>query len=221
MTNKNHICSFVQRARRLTPKRKNIFDELSATYILNTKDGLIDYYKIFHRHELITLEIGFGMGDWLWHMITNQPEKNFIGIEVHQPGVAKLLEKLHTEPHNNIKIYNDDAMIVLEKCIPNNSLEQVLLFFPDPWPKRRQHKRRIVQPVFAQLIYKKLAHNGTFQMLTDCQDYAEHSKKVLQQTLDKANITLTEKENDGGYVTKFSQRAIMAGQKIYEITFVK
>lgn len=214
----HHIRSFVQRARRLTPKKQQILTKLSSRYLLHVNNGRIDFNSIFPHSAPIILEIGFGMGDSLWQMIKTQPAKNFIGIEVHSPGVSTLIEKLATEPHDNIKIYHDDAIVVLKQCIPDKSLQQILLFFPDPWPKRRQHKRRIVQLEFIELISQKLIPNGTFHMLTDCQDYARHSQKIIQQT--QPQTTFKEK-NSSLYTTKFSQRALQAGEKIYEISFTQ
>lgn len=261
-----HIRSFAPRARRLTPQRQRAFDELQQQYILEIKagaTGLTTCLNTFPVAQPITLEIGFGMGEMLWHLVQNHPDCNFIGIEVHRPGIANFLAKLKTaatlqqRPYNNVRLFNDDAVVVLKKCIPEQSLKKIMLFFPDPWPKKRHHKRRLVQPSFTALIAAKLEPAGTFHMITDCQSYAEHSQSVLAATpnlqeqqvkciwgpeqakaetpssLAQAEFRPAAQTNSPPLaqilaqttalplITKFAQRALDQGSKIWELVFSK
>lgn len=227
---KRHIKSFVIRSRQLTTKRQNIFDSLSSKYLLQSDTKIDDLTYLFPNtcKQDIVLEIGFGMGDYLWHLLTTQPNNNFIGIEVHQPGVAKLLEKLseHLPLHENIKIYNSDAIDILTKVLPDNSLSKIFLLFPDPWQKRRQAKRRIVQANFVKLIQHKLKDYGEFFMATDCQDYAEHAYKTIAENLlnNRHTVTLQSYKADEmieQLPTKFAKRAIDGSGMIYIIKMLK
>lgn len=217
-----HIKSFVKRSRQLTAKRQHIFTTLSNKYLLQTDLPILNISDIFPQspNNDNILEIGFGMGDYLWHMINHKPNCNFIGIEVHQPGVAKLLEKLYEHPYENIRIYNADAIDVLNKALPNESFSQILLLFPDPWQKRRQAKRRIVQENFIKIIQRKLVHNGEFFMATDCKDYAEHVYKTITNSLSSSSVSVIFESHQANAVieqlpTKFAKRAINGSGMIY------
>ncbi|MBT8116845.1 MAG: tRNA (guanosine(46)-N7)-methyltransferase TrmB, partial [Gammaproteobacteria bacterium] len=147
-----------------------------------------------------------------------QPEHDFIGIEVHRPGVGHLLKLLEERAIDNVRIYHADAVKVLKECLPDGSLDRVLLFFPDPWHKKRHHKRRIVQPAFIQLLGKKLKAGGILHMATDWEDYAEHMLAVMQASGDFRKCAGT-----GGYsprpVTKFEQRGRRLGHDVWDLVF--
>src|SRR5690554_2857738 len=161
---KKAIRSYVIRAGRITLGQKTAFDDWWPQLGLSLHKGAINPRDIFAREAPLVLEIGFGMGDSLLEMARQEPEKNFIGIEVHPPGVGRLLARVAEEGLTNIRVYCDDAVEVLAQCIPDASLETLQLFFPDPWHKKRHHKRRIVQPEFAQKIRQKLKIGGCFHM---------------------------------------------------------
>ncbi|EKE01862.1 MAG: hypothetical protein ACD_21C00032G0005 [uncultured bacterium] len=218
-----HIRSFVKRHRHLPPNKQQIFDEAWKIYGLEVTPTPISTPKIFNRNTSLVLEIGFGMGTTLLHAAPKHPEQDFIGIEVHQPGIANLFAQLKIQPLNNIRVYNADAVIVLQQCIPDTSLDKVLIFFPDPWPKKRHHKRRLIQPKFIELLHKKLKPQGILHIATDWEDYANLTVTVL--TNNPAFTALTDQEAASllseRIPTKFEQRGKKQGHKIFDLLFVK
>jgi tRNA (guanine-N7-)-methyltransferase len=222
MNKTKHIRSFVIRQRRLAPNKQKIFDEAWKIYGLNSTSGKISLEKTFGRNAPLVLEIGFGMGLTLFNSAKKYPEHDFIGIEVHQPGIVALLAQLKTQALNNIRIINADAVMVLEQCIPDNSLEQVLIFFPDPWPKNRHHKRRLIQPEFIALLQKKLKSKGILHIATDWEDYANHILAVLKNN--PAFMALEPHESSRFLTdrisTKFEQRGKKQGHKIFDLLFI-
>ena len=207
-----HIKSFVKRHRKLRPNKRKILDELWEIYGLN---------KVFDREAPLVLEIGFGMGLTIFNSAKNYPEQDFIGVEVHEPGIVNLLAKLKTDPLNNICIYNEDAVIVLRQYILDDSLTKVLIFFPDPWPKNRHHKRRLIQPEFIALLQKKLKSKGILHIATDWEDYANHITAVLK--LNPAFTVLGPPKSlpflADRISTKFEQRGKKQGHKIFDLLF--
>ena len=172
------IRSFVRREGRITRSQQRALDELLPVYGLPS-DRPIDPATVFGRSAPLTLEIGFGNGDSLATMAAQDPASDFIGIEVHRPGVGHLLLELERREIGNVRVICDDAMQVARDCLPDGSLDRILLFFPDPWPKKRHHKRRIVQPAFAELVAAKLGAGGILHMATDWEPYAEHMLAVM------------------------------------------
>lgn len=226
MTDKNiplrTIKSFVIRAGRMTQGQKNAIDTGWSDYGLDLSAGLLDYNHLFNRTAPTTLEIGFGMGQSLCSMAEQTPDQNFIGIEVHKPGVGALISLLQEKNLHNVRVFNNDAIEVLNQCIADNSLDRLLLFFPDPWHKARHHKRRIVQAEFAQLVRKKLKIGGIFHMATDWQPYAEHMLEIMQQAEGYQNLS-----TDETYVarpeerpkTKFEMRGERLGHGVWDLKF--
>lgn len=218
------VRSFVKRAGRTTEGQEKALEEVWPVMGLEIKDGLVDFNEIFGREAPVVLEIGFGMGDSLLEMASREPHKNFVGIEVHSPGVGRLLSNANEEGLTNIRVYAEDAVEVFKQCIPDNSLDTLQLFFPDPWHKKRHHKRRIVQPDFAQSIRKKLKVGGYFHMATDWENYAEHMMEVMS-----AAEGYTNKMGEGQYspqpewrpVTKFQRRGERLGHGIWDLMFEK
>ena len=212
------IRSFVRREGRFTPAQKRAFDELWPKYGIENDGSQIPCISP------CVLEIGFGNGASLAQMAMAEPAAHFIGIEVHRPGVGNLLQLIEQNAIRNIRIVCDDAVEVLEQRIADNSLDRVQLFFPDPWPKKKHHKRRIVQPVFAQLVRRKLKPGGVWHMATDWQDYAEHMLEVMNAAEGFSNISAT-----GEYVerpetrplTKFEQRGHRLGHGVWDLIFEK
>ncbi|SFF82921.1 tRNA (guanosine(46)-N7)-methyltransferase TrmB [Neptunomonas qingdaonensis] len=218
------VRSFVKRAGRTTEGQQKALEDVWPVMGLEVKNGPVVFSEVFGRDAPVVLEIGFGMGDSLLEMASREPDKNYIGIEVHTPGVGRLLSNANDEGLTNIRIYAEDAIEVLAKCIPDNSLDVVQLFFPDPWHKKRHHKRRIVQPDFAQNLRKKLKVGGYFHMATDWENYAEHMMDVMS-----AAEGYTNKMGEGQYspqpewrpVTKFQKRGERLGHGMWDLMFEK
>ena len=218
------VRSFVKRAGRTTEGQQKALEDVWPIMGLEVKNGPVVFSEVFGRDAPVVLEIGFGMGDSLLEMASHEPEKNYIGIEVHTPGVGRLLSNANDEGLTNIRIYAEDAIEVMAQCIPDNSLDVLQLFFPDPWHKKRHHKRRIVQPDFAQNLRKKLKVGGYFHMATDWENYAEHMMEVMS-----AAEGYTNKMGEGQYspqpewrpVTKFQKRGERLGHGMWDLMFEK
>ena len=214
-TYKRTIRSFVHRQRELSETKQKIFDELMPTY------SEISCETVIADNVPLTLEIGFGNGENLFALAKNNLDQNFIGIEVYRPGIANLLALLKTSPLNNIKIYNEDAVLVLQQSIPNNSLDKVLILFPDPWPKKRHHKRRIIQAEFIATLQNKLKPKGVLHIATDCADYAIFIRNILKNNknfapLDEVNANVHHRT----ITTKFEERGKKQGNQPVEMLFM-
>ena len=218
------IRSFVRREGRLTKGQQRALEELFPRYGITLQQAELDLDVLFGRQAFRVLEIGFGNGASLAEMAANHPENDYLGIEVHRPGVGNLLLQIEKQQLNNIRVSNDDAVEVLEQQIPDTSLDAVYLFFPDPWHKKKHHKRRIVQPAFAQLIYRKLKPGGIFHMATDWENYAEHMLAVMNAATGFQNSA-----GEGNYIvrpeyrplTKFEQRGHRLGHGVWDLIFKK
>lgn len=217
------IRSFVLRQGRMTPGQTRGIEEGWPRFGLTVAEGRLDPQALFGDKPL-TFEIGFGMGQSLLTMAKAAPEQAFIGVEVHKPGVGALLASALAEGVDNLRVYNEDAIAVLEHCIPDGSLDRLMLFFPDPWHKSRHHKRRIVQPAFAELVRRKLKVGGVLHMATDWQQYAEHMLEVLS-----AAKGYTNQAADGAYIerpaerplTKFEARGERLGHGVWDLKFTR
>lgn len=219
------IRSFVRRQGRLTEGQARALEDHWNDYGLSlTANGPLNLEACFGRHAPTILEIGFGNGDSLLAMAATNPDKNYIGIEVHRPGVGGLINNAEKKGIRNIRVFCDDAVDVLQQAIPDQSLVGVQLFFPDPWQKKRHHKRRIVQPEFVALVAAKLVPGGYFHMATDWQNYAEHMMAVMS-----ASEAFRNRAGAGGYSprpdyrpeTKFERRGIRLGHGVWDLIFVK
>jgi len=173
------IRSFVRREGRITPAQRRALAELWPRYGLDADETPLDFARIFGRHAPVVLEIGFGDGEALAATAASHPEIDYVGVEVHRPGVGALLRRLAAQSLSNVRVIATDAKDVMATRVPDGSLAAVHLFFPDPWPKKRHHKRRLVQSDFAALVAVKLAPGGYFHVATDWPDYAEHVAAVL------------------------------------------
>ena len=176
------IRSYVRRESRITPAQVRALGELWPRYGIPEGTAPLDWPTVFGRRAPVILEIGFGNGEALAAAAAAHPENNYLGIEVHRPGAGSLLRRLETQDLHNVRVMLGDAKETLERRVADASLTAVHLFFPDPWPKKRHHKRRLVQPDFAALVARKLGPGGHFHLATDWLDYAEHMKTVLSQT---------------------------------------
>ncbi|MBD1598559.1 tRNA (guanosine(46)-N7)-methyltransferase TrmB [Pseudomonas typographi] len=218
------IKSFVMRAGRMTEGQQRGLDIGGPRFILPLAEAPVDFNQVFGRQAPRTLEIGFGMGHSLLEMAAAVPEHDFIGVEVHRPGVGALLNGLLTQQLANVRVYDCDAIEVLKRCVADESLDRLLLFFPDPWHKSRHHKRRIVQPAFAELVRSKLKVGGVLHMATDWEHYAEHMLEVMNAAPGYRNLAA-----DGRWVprpperpvTKFERRGERLGHGVWDLKFEK
>ncbi len=176
------VRSFVLRQGRFTPAQQRAFDALWPRFGLDYAGTPRDFDAAFGRSAPRILEIGFGNGEALRFSAANDPGRDHIGIEVHAPGVGRLLNALAEDGSNNVRLYHHDAVEVLENEVADASLDEVRIYFPDPWHKKRHTKRRLVNPAFAALLVRKLAPDGRLHLATDWQDYAEQMWDVLDAT---------------------------------------
>ncbi|MDH5436646.1 MAG: tRNA (guanosine(46)-N7)-methyltransferase TrmB [Gammaproteobacteria bacterium] len=221
---KRTIRSFVRREGRITPSQKNALDTLLPLFGIDLDHDVIDFEKAFGRQAPCIFEIGFGMGDSLVSMALAHPENNYLGIDVHRPGLGNLLKKIEANEITNVRVMSGDAVEVLKKHIANDTLDAIYLFFPDPWPKKKHHKRRIVKPEFVQLIRSKLKTGGLFHMATDWENYAEHMVEVMlpaEGFVNKGNQAGFVERPDYRPLTKFENRGIKLGHGVWDIMFEK
>lgn len=213
------IRSFVRRAGRLTPSQAQALQELWPVFGIDFSDELIDLDSVFGRAAPSVLEIGFGNGETLVEQAAANPSTDFIGIEVHEPGVGHCLLRAHAAGISNLRLSRHDAIDVLRHQIPDASLRRINLYFPDPWPKKRHHKRRILQHDFLQLLSRKIEPGGTFHIATDWQDYAEQIDELIGSD---HSFRLSERRTHGGgdpldrSTTKFERRGLQQGHKIWD-----
>jgi tRNA (guanine-N7-)-methyltransferase len=218
------IKSYVLRAGRVSNRQQQGLDFWLKDYELTMTGSHWDLGLIFGKDNGTIVEIGFGMGTSLLAMAQNNPELNYIGIEVHQAGVGSLAADLHDHQIANVRIVAHDAVEAFKTQIADNSLAGVQIFFPDPWHKKRHHKRRLIQPEFIQLLTRKLKPEGFIHCATDWQEYAEHMLEVLS-----AEPALHNSQPEGGYspkpdsrpLTKFEQRGERLGHGVWDLIFIK
>lgn len=218
------VKSFVKREGRLTKAQGKAIEDNWPAMGLTIDQGLLDLTEVFGRDAKRVLEIGFGMGKSLVEMAQNEPNTDYIGIEVHRPGIGACLASAEQAEITNLKVFEHDAIEVLDKCIADESLDRLQLFFPDPWHKTRHHKRRIVQTTFVETIRNKLKVGGEFHMATDWQPYAEHMLEVMQNADAYKNTSSTQdyvKRPDYRPITKFEVRGQKLGHGVWDIIFTR
>ncbi|MEG3109216.1 MULTISPECIES: tRNA (guanosine(46)-N7)-methyltransferase TrmB [unclassified Pantoea] len=216
------IRSFVRRQGRLTKGQQMALDNYWPEMGVEYQPEPIDLLQLFGREAPITLEIGFGMGASLVTMAQNTPHQNFLGIEVHAPGVGACLGAAKEAGVENLRVMCHDAVEVLEKMIPDNSLRMVQLFFPDPWHKARHNKRRIVQVPFAELVMRKLKLGGVFHMATDWEAYAVHMLEIMNSIDGYKNQSESQDyvpRPETRPLTKFEQRGQRLGHGVWDLMF--
>lgn len=224
---KRKIRSFVLRTGRLSEFQRNMMNENWVDYGLDHQMKHFDFEKIYGNTNPVVLEIGFGMGKSLVEMAEQNPDKNYLGIEVHTPGVGACLAYAIEKGVKNLRVICHDATEILRDCIADGSLGGLQLYFPDPWHKAKHHKRRIVQPHFVETVVKKLAVGGFIHFATDWENYAEHMLDVLQSVQDTVGIRNTSITND--YIprpdfrplTKFEARGHRLGHGVWDLYFIK
>jgi tRNA (guanine-N7-)-methyltransferase len=216
------IRSFVRREGRITPAQARALEELWPRYGVEAGDIPLDFTALFGRRAPVHVEIGFGNGAALAVMAAAHPQNNYLGIEVHRPGVGALLRRIEAEGLANVRVACTDAKEFLERQIPENSLSAVYVFFPDPWHKKRHHKRRLIQPEFVALLAQTLRPDGLLHLATDWEDYARHMLQALTADPGFENLS-----PDGAFVprpaerppTRFELRGQKLGHTVRDLIF--
>jgi tRNA (guanine-N7-)-methyltransferase len=224
MQTQRHIRSFVLRAGRMTPAQERALAELWPAYGVELSDGPLDLAAIFGRDAPRCLEIGFGVGEVIGTLAEHHPHIDYLGIEVHRPGVGRLL--LHAARMNlrNLRVICHDAVEVLKDQLPDDSFDEILVFFPDPWHKKRHHKRRLIDSTFVASAAAKLRSGGVLRLATDWQAYAEQMLAVCN-----ADPRLASLSPDGTYVarpefrspTRFERRGARLGHGVWDLAYAK
>ena len=214
------IRSFARREGRFTKGQQAALKNFWPVYGVDIQDELLDLKKTFGNTQPVILDIGFGNGDALVLLAQQHPHLNFLGVEVYRPGIGALLRKLSEAQLTNVRVINNDTVTVLQKHIEINSLAAVLIWFPDPWPKKRHYKRRLIQIEFLQLVASKLSSEGELNIATDWQAYAKH----IQDTVTRSN--LFELKNKSSLIkqrpkTKFERRGENLGHQVFSGVFRK
>lgn len=218
------IRSFVRRQGRMSDAQKSALKTLWSKHGLVVPSTPYNFATIFSQPGPLCLEIGFGMGESLIEMAKNDHKKNFIGVEVHKPGVGNLLINIEKYQLHNIRIFNTDVKDVLLKAISDQSLDALHIFFPDPWQKQRHHKRRLIQPEFSQLLRVKLKIGGILHLATDWEDYAHHMMNVLSNIEGLINLAghgHFSPRPDYRLMTKYEKRGEKLGHKVRDLLFVR
>jgi tRNA (guanine-N7-)-methyltransferase len=216
------VRSFVRRGGRLTASQARALDTLWPRFGVAPPTAPLDLDELFGRHAPRTLEIGFGNGENLAELARRHPERDYLGVEVHDPGVGHLLLCIEREGLGNIRIARHDAVEVVTGWLPPASIDETLIFFPDPWPKKRHHKRRLVQPGFLDRLARVMASGARLHLATDWAPYAEQMLEVCDFSRHFRNAV-----PGGGYaarpptrpVTKFERRGLKLGHEVYDLLY--
>ena len=212
------IRSYVLRQGRTTPSQQRALDELFPRIGIPFADSFLNSKDIFGRTTPLVLEIGSGMGETTAEIALQNPATDFIAVEVHGPGVGSLLKRIETLALKNLRVIRHDAVEVLERMIPDAALAGIHLFFPDPWPKKRHHKRRLVQPPFAALAARKLAPGGYLHAATDWPEYATQIEEVFSSS---PSFEKQQQERQHRPMTKFERRGIGLGHPVRDLLFLR
>jgi tRNA (guanine-N7-)-methyltransferase len=212
------------RSGHITQSQRSAHQTLLSKWGVHYRAELIDFKQIFNRDGRTVLEIGFGMGETTAQIASMHPDWNIFGAEVYRAGVGSLLSKIEHQGLSNIRIVDHDVVEVLRDMIPLESLDAVHIYFPDPWPKKRHHKRRLIQSVFLDLLVPRLKQGGVLHMATDWPDYADQMLAVCS-----AHPALKNQSQDSGFtprpewrpVTKFESRGMRLGNPVADLVFVK
>lgn len=214
------VRSYVVRTGRMTPAQRRALDEDWPSYRLRLADGRVQWAEVFGRVAPVVLEIGFGMGDSLLAMAAAEPATDFVGIEVHPPGAGRLAHGAAALGLTNLRIYLADALDVLDDCVPDASLARVQIYFPDPWPKKKHHKRRLVQAPLIHRLAAKLAPGGLLHLATDWEPYAEQMLEFLAAEPALRNLGDPFVERPAFRPpTRFEQRGERLGHRIRDLLF--
>lgn len=221
---RRHIKSFVVRAGRMTTAQSAALERLGPQYLVDVSAlEHLDIAGVFDREAPLVVEIGFGMGKSFIEMAAADPERNYLGIEVHPPGVGACLMQIEERGLTNVRLIQHDAFEVFTSCLAPESIDILQIFFPDPWPKARHHKRRLINPAFVDLIRPLLKHGGEVRMATDWQEYAEEMLSTFENAAGFKNAA-----PEGGYyprpawrpLTKFEARGERLGHGVWDLVFI-
>lgn len=219
----HRIKSFVIRAGRMTNAQTKALEQLGPKYLIDVKEPRhLDIDEIFGRKAPLVVEIGFGMGRSFIEMAAKDPERNYLGIEVHPPGVGATLLLIDGMELSNVRLIKHDAFEILKKYLSPESIDILQIFFPDPWHKARHHKRRLINPEFLELVTPLLKHGGEIRLATDWENYAEQMLACLTEARELRNTN-----PEGGYIprpewrplTKFEQRGERLGHGVWDLVF--
>jgi len=214
------IRSYVLRQGRFSPAQQKAYSELLPRFGLPFAPGPLDFASVFGRTAPVVLEIGFGMGETTARIAAENPGVNYLGIEVHAPGVGSLLRQVEAAGLTNVRVVSHDAVEVLRDMVAPGSLAGIHVFFPDPWPKKRHHKRRLMQPAFAELAASRLAPGGYLHVATDWEEYAQQVLEVLAATPGLRNTAEGFAPRPASRPeTKFERRGVRLGHGVWDIVF--
>jgi tRNA (guanine-N7-)-methyltransferase len=224
MQNQRRIRSFVLRAGRMTPAQERALTELWPSYGVEMGDAPLNLDAVFGRRARRCLEIGFGIGEVIGSLAESNPHIDYVGIEVHRPGVGRLLLRAEQAKVRNLRVICHDAVEVLKDKLPNDSVNEILVFFPDPWHKKRHHKRRLIDAAFVASAVAKLCLGGVLRLATDWQHYGEQMLAVCN-----ANPQLKSLSTDGTYAarpdfrppTRFERRGARLGLDVWDLAYTK
>lgn len=221
--NRRPVRSYVLRTGRITRAQRRALDELLPCWGIPYAPARLDLDQAFGRRAPRVLEIGYGNGDTLIELAATSPDTDFLGVEVHAPGIGHCLLAIESRGLANVRLIAHDAVEVLEMQLPPASFDEILLYFPDPWPKKRHHKRRIVQPSFAALVASRLKPGGAFRIATDWEPYAEWMLEVLNAAPEFANAApgngCVERPDRGA--TRFEDRGRRLGHRVFDLEYVR
>ena len=215
---KRPVRSYILRQGRLTKYQESGIKKFAPKYTIPFQKKLLNFDQVFHKKNKIILEIGFGMGDTTFKMAQEKLDSNFLAVEVHSPGVGSLLNKINLSQLENLKIIQHDAIEVMNEMIPNKSLDGIHIFFPDPWPKKKHHKRRLLKNSFLKLMEIKLSQSGCIHIATDWEAYAleiitlvgeSKSYKILNRDF---NVKPQSRP-----LTKYENRGLRLGHQVWDI----
>lgn len=222
---RRRVRSFVTRAGRVSVAQERALTTLMPQWGLPYRAALLDFSEVFGRSAPTVLEIGFGMGETTARLAAARPDVNFLGIEVHTPGVGALLKQIDEAHLTNLRLIQHDAVEVLEDMIPEGSLAGVHIFFPDPWPKKRHHKRRLIAPALVRLLSARLCPGGYIHSATDWEDYALQMREVLEgePSLSSIQDPLSSRTNPlvTRPATKFEERGLKLGHVVFDFVYAR
>lgn len=216
------VRSYVLRAGRVTEGQRRALEELWPLHGVEAGEELLDFRALFGNDGPVVMEIGFGNGEATWRMAKDSPCENFLGVEVHKPGVGRLLLKIEEHGLGNLRIACEDAVELLRSRVPDGSLDGVRIYFPDPWPKKRHHKRRIVQQAFVALLAKKMKVGGVLHLATDWEPYAEYMLEVMRVSPGFENLSTSGDycpKPDWRPPTKYERRGERLGHHVSDLVF--
>lgn len=214
--------SFVLRGGRLTEGQKRALDEHWPRFGIERDESLLDFKALFGNGNPVIVEIGFGNGEATWQMAQAHPAENYLGVEVHRPGIGHLLLKMEQHGIENIRIAHDDAVEFLQGRVPRVSLDGVRIYFPDPWPKKRHHKRRLIQPSLSKLLASRMRPDALLHLATDWEPYALYMLEAMRSAHDFINLSPTGDfcaQPDWRPVTKYETRGEGLGHQVRDLLF--